>query len=94
MQDEPVSHLDGQRFTIEEYKNALAEPIDYPDPNDHEDPRYYKKYAHTLAPPEAYFILIPGWNKVNTEKDNNARTIYGWNNITEFEKEQIEKLKE
>ena len=66
--DAPLSHLDGVRFTIEEYKKELAEPIEHPDPHDPEDVRYYKKYAHTIPPPEAYFILIPGWDKVNTVK--------------------------
>ena len=71
---------------MEEYRRAVSEPIDFPDPSDHEDPRYYRKYAHTLPPMEAYFLLTPGWDCVNTDADNGAvRQVFDWNNLTEFE---------
>ena len=92
--DAPTSKYDGQRYSYEEYKKALTEPIEYADPTDHEDPRYYKKHAHTMPPLEAYFILTPGWNSVNTELNNKAvRSVFDWNNLTQYEIDQIEKFK-
>ena len=79
----PGSKYDGQRYTFDEYNQALTQPIEYPNPKDHEDPLYYKKYPHTMPPLEAYFILTPGWNSVNTEANHNAaRQIFDWNNLS------------
>ena len=48
-----------KQFTYEEYKEQVAlyheGKIERPDPDDHTDDRYYRKYAHTVPPPDAYF---------------------------------------
>ena len=53
-------YLDKQRFTLEEYREALTQPIEYPDKNDCNDPLYQKKYAHNMPPLEAYFLIPDG----------------------------------
>ena len=83
----PKSHLDGQRFTLVQYREALAQPIEYPDKNDPDDPLYYTKYAHTLPPLEAYFTRPKDWEKFNSADNNNCREYFDWNNISEFEKQ-------
>ena len=88
------SHLDGQRFTLESYQRAIADPIDFPDQTDPDDPRYYKKHAHTIPPPSAYLTYPKGLDKVNTAEDNNCRMVFDWSNMTDFEIEQVAKLKE
>ena len=62
-------YLDRQRFTLEEYKEALSKPVEQPDPNNCEDKLYYKKYAHNLPPLEAYFLIPDGHDKANTPDD-------------------------
>ena len=89
----PNSHLDGQRFTLEQYREALQKPIDYPDKNDPDDPRYYTKYAHTIPPPEAYLTRPPGWEKINLAEASNCRVIFDWSNISEYEKEKVKLLR-
>ena len=81
----PKSHLDGQRFTLAQYREALAAPIEYPDKNNPDDPLYYTKYAHTLPPLEAYLTRPPKWEKFNSRDDNNCREFFDWNNISDYE---------
>ena len=38
------------KSTYREYLEELSLPIDFPDPLDKDDPRYYRKYAHNLPP--------------------------------------------
>ena len=86
---------DSQKFTLEEYKAALAQPIEYPDPTNPEDPLYYKKHAHTMPPLEAYFILPPGYDRAcSKEKMNHRISFYGWNNLSDFEVDSMEKTKD
>ena len=62
---------------------------------DPSDPLYKRKYAHTMPPLHAYRLRPAGWEKVNVEKDDNARKVFfGWNNVTEYEKEGIRQVKE
>ena len=95
----PESAFLKKQFTFEEYKEQLQSyhegKLPQPDPNNCEDPLYYKKYAHNMAPPEAYFF-IPEHQEMQCKdvKTNNDRKIfYGWNNLTKFEKEGIVKMK-
>jgi len=88
----PTIYCD-QRYTLEEYKQALEEEIEFPDKDDSEDPRYYKKYAHTLPPLDSYFIIPLGQEKVSTAENTNNRDFFDWNNFTEFEKEKVELLR-
>ena len=62
-------YLDKQRFTLEEYKEALNQPVEQPNPSDCNDQRYYKKYAHNLPPLEAYSLIPDGHDKANTPDD-------------------------
>ena len=89
-----VDDLEGQpgayflkKWTYAEYQEELKKPIDYPDPNDPNDPRYYMKYAHTLPPTDAYYMIIDRKDDVATnEKTKNERRVhFGWNNVTPFE---------
>ena len=62
-----------------------------PDPENCEDPRYYRKYAHNLPPLECYFH-IPNDQEMQCKdmKTNNDRKIfYGWNNLTKFEEDGV-----
>ena len=38
--------------------------------------------------------MTHGWDQVNTEAEPNNRLVFDWNNITEWEAEQVERLKE
>lgn len=84
--DEQEDYL-GIKWTYEEYLEELKKPIEYPDPNDFTDARYYKKYAHNVPPPEAYYIVPDRKDQVATsEKTQNDRKLhFGWNNVTEYE---------
>ena len=63
------SYLDKQRFTLEEYLEALQKPYEQPDLKDCNDPRYYKKYAHNLPPLEAYFLIPDDKDETNSKED-------------------------
>ena len=83
------------KWTYDEYLEELKKPIEYPDPQDHNDPLYSKKYAHTIAPPESY-LFIPDRKDgvITSQKTTKQRKIYfGWNNMTEFEKQGVADLK-
>ena len=84
------------KWTYEEYQEELCKPIDYPDPQNKDDPRYYRKYAHNVPPPEAYFYIPPDKDAVATnDKTKSVRRVwYGWNNITDFERQGIKALKQ
>ena len=84
------------KWTYAEYEAKMNEEIDYPNPDDTEDPRYYMKYAHTVPPPEAYYIIPERKDCVAIDdKSKNDRRIYaGWNNMTTYEKEGIAALKQ
>jgi len=87
--------LDRQKFNYEDYKISRTKPISFPDPDNRFDDGHYTKYSHNVPPPEAYFILPRRWNDVCTEENPNARFVfYGWNNITEFEKRQMQLLRD
>ena len=75
------------KWTYSEYLEELRGPIDYPDANNPDDPRYYRKYAHNVAPPEAYHFIPDRKDDVATNNaTKNIRFVYfGWNNLTEFE---------
>jgi hypothetical protein len=88
-----------KKFTYEEYKEEMEQyregKIPKPDPEDIQDPLYYRKYAHTLPPLECHFH-IPDNHELQCKnmKSNNERKIfYGWNNLTKFEEQGIVNLK-
>ena len=83
------------KWTFKEYIDLLERPIDYPNPNNKDDPGYYRKYAHNVPPPEAYFYVPSNRDKVATgSKTKMVRRIhFGWDNLTEFEVNGIKALK-
>ena len=95
----PEAEFLKKQFTLEEFNQEIQEyregKLGEPDPEDFEDPLYYRKYAHTLPPLESYFIVPDDTEKQNkTMKTNNDRKVYyGWNNLTKFEEQGIENLK-
>ena len=83
-----------KKFTLREYKEALQNGYTQPDPDNYMDRGYYIKYAHTLPPLEAYMIRPANYERASTEKDTDNRKIYyGWNNLSQFEINQIEAIK-
>lgn len=65
-----------------------------PSKTDHNDPLYSKKYAHTLPPPDAYRFRHPDSLLQNSKEKPTIRLFfYGWNNLSEFENQQIENIK-
>lgn len=59
------------------------------------DPRYYKKYVHNLAPLEAYYLIPDRKDSVATDvkTQNDRRVYFGWNNVTEYEHRGMQALK-
>ena len=56
---------------------------------------YYTKYAHNIPPLAVHFVLPVGYEKPCTEQGLDDRAIfYGWNNISEFEVAQIQKMRD
>ena len=90
----PVYGYLDKKWTYEEYLEELKQPIEYPDPTDPEDPRYYRKYAYTVPPPEAYYLVPDNRDEVNVDKKSKKwrQVYYGWNNLNAFEKAQIVEL--
>lgn len=84
-----------KKWTLEEYEAELRKPIDHPDPNNVEDPRYYMKYAINIPPPAAYYFLPDKKDQVatNEETKNDRRVYFGWDNLTQFEKDGMNQLK-
>ena len=37
----------------------MKQPMVHPDPENPDDPLYYKKYAMNIAPPDVYYFLPP-----------------------------------
>ena len=95
----PQSSFLQKQFTFEEYSAELAEYHDgklaQPDPNDHEDPLYYRKYAHNVPPLEAYFLIPEHVEKQckDMKSNNDRKVFYAWNNLTKFEKQGLANLK-
>ena len=86
--------MDRTRFTLQEYHSLLGKPVQHPDPEDNNDPGYYKKYAHNLPPLEAYFIVLEHAHLNNTENESNSRKIFwAWNNLSDFEKDMLQELR-
>lgn len=73
-----------KKWTYEEYLEELKKPVEHPDPNDINDPLYYKKYAHTVPPPAAYYFVPDRKDSqaLNEETKNDRRVYFGWNNLT------------
>ena len=89
-----TSYFD-KKWTLQEYYEELKQPIQHPDPNNIDDPGYYKKYAINVPPPEAYYIYDERKDAVATNKatQNDRRVYYGWNNIQPFEQKGMDDLK-
>ena len=45
VEEHDTNYLVNTKWTYREYLEELGKPIDYPDPHDKDDPRYYRKYA-------------------------------------------------
>ena len=60
------------------------------------DPRYYKKHAVNIAPPETYYFLDELKDRVANDKAScNFRSVHsGWNNVTQYEQKGMNELKE
>lgn len=86
MSDFPPTYFD-LKWTLKEYEEELAKPIEQPSLQDCNDPLYYKKYAHNVPPPDAYYIVPDRKDAfATTDKTKNDRRVYyGWNNIQEYE---------
>lgn len=64
-----------------------------PSRTDVTDPLYCRKYAHNMVPLIAYRCRPIGWDRVNKQGDDNRRQVYfGWNNVTDYEQEGINKV--
>ncbi len=86
------------KFTLEEYTKECedyhAGRLQQPSKTDHTDPLYLKKYAHTMPPLAAYKFRHPDSHNVSTKQNIASRTFfYGWNNLSDFETEQIAAIK-
>lgn len=83
-----------KKWTLDEFKEELKQPIEAPAIDDPDDPLYYKKYAHTLPPKEAYFFIPNGHDTVALDDaSKNVRLVYfGWDNITDFERRGVRAL--
>ena len=46
-----------KKWTYEEYMEELKMPVDQPDLNNPDDPRYYRKYAMNIPPPELHYFI-------------------------------------
>ena len=85
-----IKHGITRKFTKAEYLAELqdfrAGRVPQPDPCDHTDPLWNKKYAHCLPPLECYRFVPPLSTVVNEELAHDRRTYhFGWDNVTEFE---------
>ena len=87
------------KMTLDEY---LYEMSNYdtliqthPSKTDPTDPLYRKKYAHNMPPLIVYKSRMVGMEHVNVPgNDNNRRLFYGWNNMTDHERQGVEKLRQ
>jgi len=56
-----------KKWTYEEYLEELKMPLDQPDPNDPDDPRYYRKYAINIPPPDVHYMIPDRKDAVATD---------------------------
>ena len=84
-----------KQFTLKEYKDALISGYQHPNPEDLNDPGYYMKYAHTMPPMQLYMLRPAGYEKASQANDPLARQVFnGWNNLSEYEEQQLVLIKE
>jgi hypothetical protein len=93
---ERVNRLD-VKMTLDEYLYELQNRDEVlrqqPDLQNIDDPLYMRKFAHCMPPLLAYRCKPLGHDKVNVQGDDNRRMVYyGWNNLTEYEKNGIERV--
>lgn len=86
-------------MTLDEYLYELKNPdlvlAQQPSKTDFSDPLYCRKYAHNMPPLIAYKVKPPKCDLVNIEGDDNKRAVFfGWNNITEYELQGIQNIKQ
>ena len=91
----PEDSYFNKKITYEEYMEELRQPIDYPNPEDPDDERYYRKYAINMPPLDCYFLIPDGKDRVARDhaSRDDRKVHYGWNNMTEFEHAGIRRLK-
>jgi len=67
-----------------------------PDMNDPHDPLYRKKYVQNMPPLAAYHMIPPLKDRGgNTQENPDTRKIYtGWDNLTNFEIQKIQEVKD
>lgn len=60
-----------------------------------DDPRYYMKYAMNVPPLDAYYFVPDKKSQVatNDATKNDRRVYFGWNNLTDFERNGMDMLK-
>ena len=76
---------------LTEYYDGLVPMASLTDPN---DPNWQKKYAHTLPPLACYRFVPPCKDLVNHSTSDDVRRLHsGWENLTQFEVDQIKALK-
>ena len=82
LQEGQTTYFD-KKWTYQEYLEELKQPITPPNPNDINDPGYYRKYAINICPPEVYYTYDERKDAVATNKatKNDRRVHYGWNNV-------------
>lgn len=57
-----------KKWTYNEYLEELKQPISHPDPNNVDDPGYYRKYAMNICPPDVYYTYDERKDAVNADK--------------------------
>lgn len=87
------------QFTLDEYRKEIEDykkgDLKMPSKTDFTDLLYTKKYAHTLIPLEAYRFRHPDSYRFSTKENMTGRLFfYGWNNLSQFEIDQIAAIKD
>lgn len=85
-------------MTLDEYQyemNNIDEILKkQPSMTDFNDPLYCRKYAHNIPPLDSLRCKPLGWDHVNIKGNDNYRKVYfGWNNISQYEKDGIANVK-
>ena len=94
----PFYALD-HKFSLDEYHYEMQHYTEriklHPSKTDVNDQLYLRKYAHTMPPLIVYKCRPPNVDHTNVKGNDNYRKVYyGWNNVTEHEKQGIERVRE
>ena len=88
---DPVLGYLEKKWTYQEWLEEMKQPVDYPDPHNSDDPRYYMKHAMNVPPVGAYYLIPERQGSVGRDEatKEDRRVFYGWNNVTDFEKQGV-----